>query len=292
MTGTAWESYEVNTTYEPFSKEPEYIEANRVFVAGLDLPASGLLLDLACGTGLMARLGLEARPRLSVLGLDLAHESLLIARQELGALGLAGREGGPVAGLVRASADRLPLVPGRFDAVLMGNAIHMVPGRDALLSEIRRVLRSGGLFAFNSSFWAGTMVPGTEVFYREWVKQALASVQERDRRLRGQGLPGIRRRRGTAAPAFSTRWPTREEWTDALRSHGLELETMGERAVVMTQHSMETIGAYAGLAEALLSGYPVAESSRGLQATAGTALAEVGMSTVPRLWLEVVARKR
>ncbi len=292
MSHTTWESYEVNTTYEPFSKEPEYLEANRAFLEGLDLPVGGRLLDLACGTGLMMALTLEAREGLHAVGLDISHESLLLAREELTGLGLMRGPESQAAGLVQASADRLPLGGNWFDLVLMGNAIHMVSDRNTLLSEVRRVLRPGGLFAFNTSFWAGTMVPGTEVFYQEWVKQALTEVQTRDRWLRAQGLPGIRRVRGTVAPAFSSRWPTRQEWAESLGSHGFTLAGVSERTVVMTQHSMETIGAYAGMAEVLLSGFPVSEASRGLQAAAGPALAAVGMTTVKRLWLEIAARAR
>ena len=60
----------------------------------------------------------------------------------------------------------------------------------------------------------------------------------------------------------------------------------------MNQRCFETIGAYAGLASVLFSGYPVHLASEALQETAGPALAAVGMVEVPRLWLEVTSIKR
>jgi len=231
----------------------------------------------------MTRLALEAQADLRVTGLDRSWESLAIARQHLAELG--------VGALVQGSADALPFRDAAFEAVVMGNAIHMLPDRDALLREVRRVLAPGGLFAFNGSFYAGTFAPGTESFYLEWIKQALVKVVETDRVRRAAGQPGIPRRRGTVALAFSSRWPSPGEWEQLLVDHGFALVSRNERTVVMTRHSLETIGAYAGFAEVLLSGYPPIEASRALQATAGNALRTMAMESVPRFWLEIVARK-
>ena len=44
----------VSKTYEPFSKEPEYVEANQSFVNEQDFSTIGRFLDLACGTGLVS----------------------------------------------------------------------------------------------------------------------------------------------------------------------------------------------------------------------------------------------
>jgi ubiquinone/menaquinone biosynthesis C-methylase UbiE len=44
---------EVVTTYEPFSQEPEYLDANYRFLETLPLGSVRRVLDLACGTGTM-----------------------------------------------------------------------------------------------------------------------------------------------------------------------------------------------------------------------------------------------
>jgi SAM-dependent methyltransferase len=176
-----------------------------------------------------------------------------------------------------------------FDACVMGNAIHILRDAPALLAGIRRVLRPGALFAFNSSFYAGTFVPGTERFYHEWVKEALACVQRRDRALREAGSPGIPRRREARGGAFSNRWRSAEEWITAMEAQGLRQARVRERTVVMTRTSFEMVGAYAGMAEVLLSGYPVEEASAALQIAAGPALERFGAAEIPRNWLEIQA---
>lgn len=283
--------YHVNMTYEPFAKEPEYIEANRAFVRNMDLGSVTSLLDLACGIGTMSELLYEQKPALDIVGIDLSRESLAIALEAFRAVAQPGARGkGPLV-FVQATADVLPCREANFDAVVMGNSIHMLPDPDRLLAEIRRVLRPGGFLAFNSSFYAGTMPKGTEKFHHEWVKQAVSYLVRKDLQLRREGKPGIPRKRGTVPGAFSHQWPSPGEWKQTLARHGFQVELLGERTVEMTQRNFECIGAYGGFAKVVLSGYPVEEASEALQATAGTALHEAGMTTVPRFWLEVITRK-
>jgi ubiquinone/menaquinone biosynthesis C-methylase UbiE len=261
----------------------------------MGLKPSKEILDLACGTGTMSDLIFEVTPDAAIIGVDIDGEALLLAQahfEELARLSNRDSNGKPNIYFAQASADMIPLQALRFDAVIMGNSIHMLPDADRLLAEIHRVLRPGGIFAFNSSFYAGTIPKGTEKFHHEWLKQALLYMTRKDAELRKQGLPGIQRKRGTARPAFSKPWPSLEEWTDMLMRHGFEITRTYERTVLMNQRCFETIGAYAGLASVLFSGYPVHLASEALQETAGLTLSLVGMNVVPRLWLEMTAVKK
>jgi len=51
------------------------------------------------------------------------------------------------------------------------------------------------------------------------------------------------------------------------------------------------VGAYCGLAEVLMSGYPVDIASECLQEAAGRAFNNLGLTEVDRYWLEVTATK-
>jgi ubiquinone/menaquinone biosynthesis C-methylase UbiE len=284
--------YHVNMTYEPFALEPEYIAANRAFIAGMALEKTTTVLDLACGIGTMTDLLLEKKREIIVAGIDISRESLTIAKEHFSRAGVFGAADAAVRTLVQASADCLPAGDLLFDAVIMGNSIHLLPDKDILLAEINRVLRPGGFLAFNSSFYAGTMPKGTEKFHHEWMKQAVAYIVRKDGELRRQGAPGIPRKRGTVPGAFSHHWPSAGEWREILDRHGFAVRSSNERTVMMTRSNFETIGAYGGFAKIILSGYPVAEASEALQATVAPSLAAVNMATVPRLWLEVIAEKR
>lgn len=284
--------YKVNMTYEPFALEPEYIEANRSFISKMNFDKTQMLLDLACGIGTMTELVLEKKKGINVVGIDISRESLLIAKDHFAETGAYGKTGSAVLSLTQASADCLPTAGLLFDAVVMGNSIHLLPDKEALLSEIRRVLQPGGFLAFNSSFYAGTMPEGTEKFHHEWMKQAVSYIVRKDLKLRNQGEKGIPRKRGTVPGAFSHHWPSAKEWQSILENQGFEVVYTNERPVVMTQTNFETIGAYGGFAKIILSGYPVEEASEALQATVGPSLAAVDMETVPRLWLEILAVKK
>jgi ubiquinone/menaquinone biosynthesis C-methylase UbiE len=276
--------FAIETSYEPFSREPEYVEANREFVRGLELAGRRTMLDIACGTGTITDLVLEARPGIGVSGIDISHESLLLAQQHF-----AGREPACRPRLVEGSAAALPFPAASFDAAIMGNAIHNLPDAGALLREIRRVLRPGGVFAFNTSFYAGTFPPGTERFYHLWLRHAVSRLMAEDRARRARGEAGVPRTRRVGRPAFSVRWRTPAEWSDELRGAGFAATRFAERTVMMSHRSFALVGAYAGLASVLLSGYPVELAAEALQDSVAPALAELGVDAVPRLWLEMFA---
>jgi ubiquinone/menaquinone biosynthesis C-methylase UbiE len=305
----------IDCSYEPFSREPEYIEVNRRFLKGLGLDASGRILDLACGTGTLTELLLRetngrTRSRgnereeapLDVIALDLSAGSLELARKRLVEITLVDwpnqlpssvmEHEKRIVDFVQASADCLPLVDRSVQAVIMGNAIQLLDDKSKFLDEVDRVLSPGGVFAFNTSFYAGTFPSGTEHFYVRWVQDAVSYLQQKDQELKRSGLPGISRRRGLAKPAFSQRWLSRGEYERLLEQHGFKIKSVKESTVLLTQHSFETIGSYAGLASVLLSGYPVDSACEALEKSAGPALDAVGMEVVPRYWIEFVASKR
>ena len=239
----------IDFSYEPFSREPEYVEVNEQFMGSLSLDRCDRVLDLACGTGTLT--AMMARVRY-VVGVDLSHDALLLARQFVADQGAL-----PQVRHVRALADALPLAEASMDAVVMGNAIQLIEDKEALARDVSRVLRRGGLFAFNTSFYAGAYVPTTERFYLRWVEEALQYIRRVDAERRRAGEPGVVRTKGLARPAFRNRWLSGAEYGEMLERHGLVVQRTGERVMMLTRRCFESIGSYAGLAGVLLSGYPV-----------------------------------
>jgi len=89
------------------------------------------VLDLGCGTGLMLR-RLEERGCRAV-GVDMRPEGLRQLRHT-----------SPGSSTVQADATRLPFAGDSFDALLLLDIVEHVDDR-ALLAEVRRVLRPGGV---------------------------------------------------------------------------------------------------------------------------------------------------
>ena len=192
--------------------------------------------------------------------------------------------GKPVVTFAVGSADELPFPDGTFGCVTIANAIHMMPDKPKFLREAHRVLRPGGLFGFNSSFYAGTYPPGTERHGLLWLREATLFIDRLNEQLtaEGRGEELIRRVRGTTRAAFQNRWYSPDEWSSMLEAASFVVRDVHERVVMMDEHCLAAVGAYGGLAEVLMSGYPVDAASMALQATAGAGLKALDIEAVPR----------
>jgi ubiquinone/menaquinone biosynthesis C-methylase UbiE len=290
-------------TAQPFSEDVVYEQVNRHLVARalphLDPSARGLVLDLACGTGLLTSLLIDewaerpaARaPAPRFLGVDLSRASLRLARDRLDDRPLPGwAESEPASLLVNASGVRVPLPDASADLALLGNAIHLFDSKEAVVREVARVLRSGGVFALNSAFYAGTIVPGTEAFYGEWMRQAVLYV---NRRKADESSDVAPRKRCRGRPAFSNRWLTPEEYRQLVEQHGFTVLGAEERTVALTERHFEGLCAYTGtweteLAAVLMSGYPPRLASEALVGAVAPAFRAAGVEAVPRRWMEIV----
>lgn len=108
------------------------------------LKASGSrdILDLGCGSGADA-LAL-ARGGYNTTGVDISPVALAIARQ-------ARRAALPLAFIHHDVAEPLPFDDAQFDAVLSNLTLHMFPPpkADAIVAEVARCLRPGGLLLFH-----------------------------------------------------------------------------------------------------------------------------------------------
>ncbi|MGZ9809207.1 class I SAM-dependent methyltransferase [Pseudoroseicyclus sp. H15] len=289
---------DVDLTYENYAADPDYITANRAFVARLDLGPVSRTADLACGTGLITRLLFEAKPGLVTAGIDYDPVQIELASRDIAADGIplidsfedwASAERG--VWLNAASAMELPFEDASIDLVTIGNAIHMMPNYRAFVAEVARVLKPGGQFAFNSVFYAGTFVEGTEPVFTECMKEAVIVLNEMQAERRERGEEKIPRKRGTHARAFSTEWLSEGEWGALVRDAGFTVGQSGHRQMPISRAAMEAIGAYGGLAEVLMSGYPVEIASQCMARGINRAFRNLGITEVPRNWLEIIATR-
>lgn len=290
-----------STTYESFSVLPQYVEANRKFLEQESLSHVTHILELACGNGAISELLVQLAPRAHFHGLDQDPIQIDLIMRRFGQLGYSVRQGmdishnyaggKPVASFAVSAADELPFPDETFDCVIIANAIHMLPDKEKLVVAIERVLKSGGLFGFNSAFYAGTFPEGTHQFYIEWLNEATRHIQKLSEQLQTQGQPPIRRIRDKNRKAFRNRWYSKTEWVELLERHCFQVNHLNERIVMLDGDCFAAIGAYAGFAEVLLNGYPIEIAAKALQTTAHPTLAAMGTAAIPRNWLEVWAVK-
>ncbi len=156
LTGDAAELYQryvVRYILGPWA--PMLVDAAR-------LAAGERVLDLACGTGVLARIAAERLgPTGHVIGIDLNADMIRVARS------LPLPVGAPIDWYER-SALALGLPHASVDAVLCQQGLQFFPDRQRAMREMRRVLRRGGRLAL--SVWNNIGV------YNSAVSTALARV--------------------------------------------------------------------------------------------------------------------
>jgi demethylmenaquinone methyltransferase/2-methoxy-6-polyprenyl-1,4-benzoquinol methylase len=102
----------------------------RMAVASAELPARARILDLACGTGDLAKLVAEQCPNAKIVAADLTEFMLLRAK---------------IPDCACADAAFLPFQHDAFDAVFIGYGLRNFPRLEAALGEVLRVLKPGGV---------------------------------------------------------------------------------------------------------------------------------------------------
>jgi ubiquinone/menaquinone biosynthesis C-methylase UbiE len=121
------------------------------------LRASDEVLDVACGTGVVARLAAKKVASGHVTGLDLNAGMLAVAGGVL-------TEGAPI-NWIEGSALDLPFPSGRFDAALCQLGLQFFPDQPKALREMRRVVRESGRVAL-SVYSPIERTPGANAFVR------------------------------------------------------------------------------------------------------------------------------
>lgn len=128
------------------------------------------VLDVACGTGVLARTVRErVEPKGSVVGIDVNESMLAVAKSKA-----------PEIQWRKANAEKLPFYGDVFDAVVSQFGLMFFEDRLAALREMRRVLRPGGNLAV--AVWGPlTDSPGyaamTELLRRLFGNEAAAALE-------------------------------------------------------------------------------------------------------------------
>jgi len=114
----------------------------RAMVASVDARPEDRVLDVATGTGLVAR-SLVERYGCAVVGIDQSRDMLAGARRALAERpGLASR-----IDLVQGEAERLPFRDAEFDHLTFTYLLRYVDDPAATLAELARVVKPGGRIA-------------------------------------------------------------------------------------------------------------------------------------------------
>lgn len=180
-------------------------EPTRLAIEALEVQSGERVLDLGCGPGQAATLMLTLSRPGPVTGIDQSPTMILQANRDNWRAVAAGDMSFHVA-----QFDALPFDDGGFDAVLASNVMYFWHDTDAVLSEIRRILRPGGRLSIyltsaeSMKDW-GFAEAGTHRLFSDFdVRNALRSAGFADVDIRIRCVPVSKGVTGIVATARSS----------------------------------------------------------------------------------------
>ncbi|HZC07939.1 MAG TPA: class I SAM-dependent methyltransferase [Ktedonobacterales bacterium] len=271
-------------TFDPFARHQFYHDVNESLArraierldASLPKGQAAHVVELASGTGAVTELILDELERVgragSVTGVEPSTEAIDIARERL-----AGRN----VEFIQGDAEQVAALGAQADAAFFCNAIHLIPDKTDVIGKLAAALRPGGYLAINSSFYTGAYAPGSERFYHLWTRRALGWLRANH--------PGVRTSRQEKAQAMQ--WLSADGYGDLMAECGLRVVERVEETAQMPLSSWQDIGRYWLFIEGALPGVPIPIAADALYNAAGEAFEELGLTAVPRVWLQLIAQK-
>lgn len=259
-------------SFTPFTRHPFFTHVNKWILERGIGPGRQVIVDLGCGPGAVTELILERvrgqQPPPRVIGVDPSPSALAKARAAISS---------KFAEFVQGSAEWLSKLVKSADTVVFLNAIHLMPDKPQVLKEIRRVLKPGGLLAFNSTFFNGAYVEGTSGFWRRWIVRSVQVLREKGIEVQHNGH------------AAAMEWYSVDQYTAALKEAGFRPTTVELLRIDMTRAALIDIGRFSLFIEGALPGVPLEEGAKALEVGLERTMNELKVESVPRHWLEVVA---
>ena len=192
-------TYDRYATVLSLGQDPRW---RRFLVSRVDVAPANTVLDVATGTGAVAR-ELMRQKHCSVVGVDQSPEMLAEARRRLG----------PDIRLVEARAEQLPFPDASFDALTFTYLLRYVADPAATLRELARVVRRGGTIA---SLEFGLPTGIWRPLWEAYVRVVLPGAG----RLISPGWARVGGFLGGSIRDFYARWPD-EKLLDAWRAAGI-----------------------------------------------------------------------
>ena len=295
---TLFETDETNRfTFEAFAAHDFYTQVNRLLVQRAlahlvahrpkaMTGASGTplitIVDMACGTGAISRLIAEemAQHQLlsntCIIGVDPSAEALRLA-----SISMQTDYPEVQTKFLQGDVSDLPRVVQNADAAFFCNAIHLVPDKKDAFQHVAEILAPHGIFACNSAFYHGTYVEGTERFYRLWTRRAVGWLKKEH--------PEVHLSR--EAKAMAMQWLTPAEYVATLQQSGFGEVDISYNNANLSLDAWRDLGKYWLFIEGALPGIPLALGAEALENAVYQTGQELGLSEVPRTWLQLISTK-
>lgn len=277
--------------YEPFAETEEYKKVNGDIIKRwvqilIDTGTTSIdrLLDIATGAGTMVNLFFGSLP------LNLRETAVLCLDQSSGALNIAKSKLEKQIDkikLINSPIQQMDIPEGTIDIALWGNGIHYLDEQEHIdsLIKIRKVLKPGGYFFFNTAFYEEARPAETIPFYRTQVKNAVQFLKK-------NGITRVKNDTKTEAAKFHPK----AYYEELVEKSGFRLVEAQEFAANLTKEAWEHISSFQQYAAGALRGYPTDVASTAMKNAVGPSI-EIhgkidsnGRYYVVRNWLAISAQ--
>jgi len=266
-------------SFSAFANAPFYVKINQDLVALSGVSPGQSVVDLACGVGGVTKLifeKLRGAKDSMITGVDLSASALTQAREDF----KDARDA--VVEFVQGRAEHLSqLIREKVDAVVFCNAIHQFDDKETLLNEISNTLKTGGIFAFNTSFYDGGHTQGTEQWYRRWMFRSIKILRSEF------GLTPVR-----ANKVESRRHISADQYVDILRSKGFNIKEKRITTINVPLEGWVLISQFEDWINGVMPGVPLGPARESLQKAATQLFDEMKVNFIARDWLDIVAVKQ
>jgi len=144
----------------------------------LEISAASYVLEIGCGSGRYA-IHVAEKTGCRVLGIDINAPGIHNANQLAAAQNLSERARFEICDV----SKQLPFADSVFDSVFSNDVLCHIPGRQALLHELFRVLKPDGRFLFSDALIIGGIVSHEEIAARSAIGYYLFSAPGENERL-------------------------------------------------------------------------------------------------------------
>ena len=271
---------DANFGFSKFSDNDFYSNVNKDLIDSLDIKSDLKIVDLGCGSGGISKIIIENLNRInsvnsSIIAVDFSEISLKEAK----------------ANLKFVSDSMITFVQSRYeefsskikdkvDLVVLCNAIHYLDDKELVIKDVMKILKPGGRFAFNSSFFDGAHPEHTLSFYRKWMFKAMRilSKEYNTRPVKAEKIES----RVQLNP---------DQYKEILENCGMKIMSTKLREVDVPIDGWLDISGFKDFIEGVMPGVSLDVASQSLQKAVRDTFKEMKLNFVQRNWMEIVATK-
>jgi len=271
---------DANFGFSKFSDNDFYSNVNKDLIDSLNIKSDQKIVDLGCGSGGISKIILERLNRInstnsSIIAVDFSEISLKEAKANLQSVSDS------MITFVQSRYEEFSSnIKDKVDLVVLCNAIHYLDDKELVIKDVMKILKPGGRFAFNSSFFDGAHPEHTLGFYRKWMFKAMRilSKEYNTRPIKAEKIES----RVQLNP---------NQYKEVLENCGMKIMSTKIREVNVPLGGWLDISGFKDFIEGIMPGVNLDIASNSLQKAVRDTFNEMKLNFVQRNWMEIVATK-